>query len=505
MKTTHPIRHATHGARVLSLLFAMLATCVLAPNAALAQVVEWNRRAISGPSPRWGHAMAYDAARGVTVLFGGAEGSGGTVRNAETWEWNGTTWSQRDVSGPSARRNHAMAYDAVRGVTVLFGGNINNSSDDPSNETWEWNGASWNQRAVVGPRGREGHAMAYDETRGVTVLFGGYHGSNSLETWEWNGSVWTLRPGGPSSRFLHAMAFDSARGKTVLFGGFNNVSGIVHADTWEWNGTIWTQRLASGPLLRLRHAMAYDAAREVTVLFGGATLTAGTYYNDTWEWNGATWIRRLVNGPPERQGHAMAYDTARGVIVLFGGAVHFDLLYADTWEMSWCPLPSITAHPSSRSVCPSDSTNFAVAASVAGGGALAYGWQWQFEGDSAWVPIVAGLNSFAGVPQFDATGTTTTRVSLRPPVGPGGIRQWPNPGYRVQAVVSNACGSVVSDPALLTICAADSNCDGFLDFFDYDEFVTSFETGGDLADFNGDGFIDFFDYDLFVATFEVGC
>jgi hypothetical protein len=60
--------------------------------------------------------------------------------------------------------------------------------------------------------------------------------------------------------------------------------------------------------------------------------------------------------------------------------------------------------------------------------------------------------------------------------------------------------------ANLALCGADFNGDGFLDFFDYDAFVTAFETGGGLeADFNGDGFVDFFDYDDFVAAFEAGC
>ena len=54
-------------------------------------------------------------------------------------------------------------------------------------------------------------------------------------------------------------------------------------------------------------------------------------------------------------------------------------------------------------------------------------------------------------------------------------------------------------------CPADFNGDGFLDFFDYDEFVGAFEAGGAGADFNGDGFLDFFDYDEFVGAFEVGC
>jgi hypothetical protein len=39
--------------------------------------------------------------------------------------------------------------------------------------------------------------------------------------------------------------------------------------------------------------------------------------------------------------------------------------------------------------------------------------------------------------------------------------------------------------------------------------VNCFETGtcagGGTADFNGDGFVDFFDYDDYVAAFEAGC
>ena len=54
-------------------------------------------------------------------------------------------------------------------------------------------------------------------------------------------------------------------------------------------------------------------------------------------------------------------------------------------------------------------------------------------------------------------------------------------------------------------CPADVNGDGFLDFFDYDDFVSAFESGEPGADFNSDGFVDFFDYDDFVGAFEAGC
>ena len=72
-------------------------------------------------------------------------------------------------------------------------------------------------------------------------------------------------------------------------------------------------------------------------------------------------------------------------------------------------------------------------------------------------------------------------------------------------IVSNACGSVTSNTASLMICAADFNCDGFLDFTDFDSFVSGFEAGDTASDFNGDGFLDFTDFDAFVSAFEAGC
>lgn len=61
-------------------------------------------------------------------------------------------------------------------------------------------------------------------------------------------------------------------------------------------------------------------------------------------------------------------------------------------------------------------------------------------------------------------------------------------------------------------CPADANGDGFVDGFDYDDFVSCFEgtsnppcVPGLVADFNGDGFADGFDYDDFITAFEAGC
>ncbi len=92
-------------------------------------------------------------------------------------------------------------------------------------------------------------------------------------------AAWNSQPtsGGPSVRAGHAMAYDSSRGVTVLFGGNSGLS----AKTWEWNGSVWTKLAISGPTSRSYHAMAYDSARKQTVLFGGERISPVLFYGDT--------------------------------------------------------------------------------------------------------------------------------------------------------------------------------------------------------------------------------
>jgi uncharacterized membrane protein len=73
-----------------------------------------------------------------------------------------------------------------------------------------------------------------------------------------------------------------------------------------------------------------------------------------------------------------------------------------------------------------------------------------------------------------------------------------------QAINPNGCEQAFL-VRLPGACAADFNADGFVDFFDFDDFVGAFETAGPGADFNRDGFVDFFDFDDFTLAFEAGC
>ena len=145
--------------------FATLVLAVAAPAAAQG----WVQRATAGAPPARGNsAAAYDVYRGVTVLFGGFDGS--STPRSDTWEWNGTVWNPRvTLIKPSGRLGHGLAFDSKRGKTVLFGGF---DGSVMRNDTWEWDGASWQQRSVATPPSARGFAgMVYDGARGVTLLF----------------------------------------------------------------------------------------------------------------------------------------------------------------------------------------------------------------------------------------------------------------------------------------------------------------------------------------------
>ncbi len=128
--------------------------------------------------------MAYDAARGVTVMFGGVA-PGGLL--GDTWEWDGKAWTQVMIPGPQARYGHAMAYDADRQRTVLFGGQNGPAfGQGVLGDTWEYDGTAWTQvQPAASPSPRTFVKMVYDAPRRRMVLFGGYNGTQMVnDTWE---------------------------------------------------------------------------------------------------------------------------------------------------------------------------------------------------------------------------------------------------------------------------------------------------------------------------------
>jgi hypothetical protein len=204
--------------------------------------VRWNSAPTGGPQARLLHAMSFDLARRVVVLFGGASIRALTTTLADTWEWDGAQWQARQpVASPSAREGHVMAFDLARGRTVMYGGATNGSTGPVLGDTWEYDGTTWVQRTPsVSPGPRVYGSMVYDLQRARVILFGGRTALNSGtldEAWVWDspGNQWVrLSPQGPTCgpRDLVATAYDLSRARLVVAGGYRTGAGGLN-DTWE--------------------------------------------------------------------------------------------------------------------------------------------------------------------------------------------------------------------------------------------------------------------------------
>jgi hypothetical protein len=223
--------------------------------------------------------MAYDAATGTFVLFGGSLGGqgGGASRKDydDTWIWDGKNWTQAfPPISPPARRfdTQGMVYDPRSATVVLFGGIT--VSGTALGDTWTWNGKTkaWTNHPVNGPSPRRA-PIAYDDAAGTIILFGGDDAAKAFgDTWEWTGSGWLQRfpAASPSPRGMPSMAYDAAIHRVVLFGGFHFHQSCPYNDAWTWNGVTWSEVFPTKvPSGRWAAGMVHDPIVPGEVIFGG--------------------------------------------------------------------------------------------------------------------------------------------------------------------------------------------------------------------------------------------
>ncbi|HYE03618.1 MAG TPA: kelch repeat-containing protein [Phycisphaerales bacterium] len=276
--------------------------------------VTWTFQNIASPPGRHSHAMAFDSVRNRVVLFGGALQTEGFVLDGSTWEYDGVTWTLvTTTNAPTPRWGHVMTFDSARGVTVLYGGADANGE---SGETWEYNGIDWTLRAGPGsgPGAFAFSAMAFDSVAGVSVLHNGRPepDGGAGSTWAWNGATWSRYslPDFMGNRSGFAMTYDPDRARTVLFGGnvFAGEDIIQEGDTWELRtpGPTITQQPA--------HATANEGgfvSFTVSVADAGANLSfqwrhEGVPLSDGGAIFGATTSALTIN--PVSASHAGTYD-----------------------------------------------------------------------------------------------------------------------------------------------------------------------------------------------------
>jgi len=330
---------------------------------------KWTERMLSSqPSARYGHAMVWDSARNVAVMFGGFDETG--VRKNDTWEWDGTAWTDKTPAGtkPTPRHGSMMVYDAGRAKTVLYSGNTGSGAATAGtwvDEMWEWDGTAWTKITITAISSYQyayNYAeLVYDASRGKVV---NYYYMDQI--WEYNpgtGNTGTWTAASPTPTKMDTsyppynqagILYDSGRQRMVVFGGLSYPRAL-----WELNGAdyMWTNRsaAANGPIQRQYPGMAFDGMSGKLFVFGGRNASDGTYKQDIWEWSGtdATLMTRTTGGtkPDGRYQMGFTYDSLRDRIWLFGGTgttTYDDLWYWTPSTKEWTPLTVSGTRPTAR-------------------------------------------------------------------------------------------------------------------------------------------------------------
>ncbi len=358
-------------ATVLQQLSKNLVTLVRAPGG-LFEVGANGITSVFKFSARVNHAMAWDDARGVTVVNGGEYGP---YTLDDTFEWDGrsaTMWLSPDggpVPNAGPRTHHAMAYDHKRGGMILFGG-----TDEPGSTQVEtatvrsvfvdagtWFGSpdgGWSRLSIQSPPARFGHAMQWNPISQKITLVGGQtfaYSAHELrlnglrsrfaDTWEL-GTTWQSAPSAANNLCGAALAFDSTRGVEIAFPGRTYDSFFL-----QYTPAVYERPAAGGPWSELRPSLLpahrsyenliYDTRAQRTLHYGVAQAVVNVFDDVTsstlLDWDGVRWSETRVSdaeglgSPGRRAGFRWVYDQRRGRAVLFGGTL------PDLWEFDLAP------------------------------------------------------------------------------------------------------------------------------------------------------------------------
>jgi len=345
----------------------------------------------TAPPPRVGATLAYDAADGVDVLFGGVDANG-TFHN-DTWVYTQDHWVRTGNTAPPPPRAWAgTATDPSTGSVLLFGGMGPNGY---RSDTWRFVQNRWtNLTGLSGgtfPSGRTNASMAGDGMASGVLLFGGRGASGTLgDMWKLSGGHWTrisLTGTVPAARSGAAVAYLPANGYLMLFGG-TSASGAILNDTWRFSGGSWRAVTATTfPVARTGAAFAFDIRDNEAVLTGGWGRSGGLL-NDSWALVNGAWKLLHPTVPIVPHGGAVVtYDGLHQAILVGFGTTPGGVI-ADLWAFS-PPLalrltgsPTFVAAPGTVFFHPTVS-----------GGLGAYTFAWAF-GDGGRSTLLDGWHLF---------------------------------------------------------------------------------------------------------------
>jgi hypothetical protein len=285
------------------------------------------------PPARSDAGSTYDALHTAWILFGGVDATGALLN--ETWlfivgedSWTSLAVFANSTAPPSPPplRSPALAFDAADGSVLLFGGML--ADGTAYGGTWILSGANWTDLRWTpltsaggpAPAASTSPGLAYDESSQAVVL---YDGGAPNSTWSFRAGAWTAvhAPTEPPARTHAAFVYDPELGGIVLFGGVaNGPSYVFQNDTWLLRESAW-ERLATNrsPPAVGEPLAAYDRVDGyLIVLLAGFDAT-----EQTWTLAGSVWTNVTDAGPrlPARDGAAVLGDLVDRVVLVYGGSL----------------------------------------------------------------------------------------------------------------------------------------------------------------------------------------
>lgn len=82
---------------------------------------------------------------GGLLLYIHGCGTSGMNVEPQSWRWDGAVWARATGTQPPLRYNSALAYDRDRARVVLYGGEVGAGTPDLA-DTWEFDGTTWTRR-----------------------------------------------------------------------------------------------------------------------------------------------------------------------------------------------------------------------------------------------------------------------------------------------------------------------------------------------------------------------
>ncbi|MGH7686018.1 MAG: hypothetical protein ACREN2_04285 [Candidatus Dormibacteria bacterium] len=218
--------------------------------------------------------------------------------------------SLHNTGAPPARFGAALGFDVVTRQLILFGGATAGDQAHPADavrlaDTWAWDGHSWTQlHPAMSPPALYGARLVDDPATGHLLLVSGSGTLDStgalqqMGVWLWGGQNWSRIADNPLQMQFAAVGSDQAH-RQVLLSGFDNgyllncggrlncpvLQSFDKPGAYQYGGGHWMAAPGTAPQFA-EGGTAYDPNSQQLISAGGLAQNG---LESTYGWDGKQW------------------------------------------------------------------------------------------------------------------------------------------------------------------------------------------------------------------------